>query len=49
MTTQEVDIETVEADAATQTKYGVVVKNIKAFATTSRKSSQKTRPLVFIQ
>ena len=36
MITQEIDIETVEADAATQTKYGVVVKNIKAFACTSR-------------
>jgi len=36
MTTQELDIETVEADAATQTKYGVRTKNIKAFACTSR-------------
>lgn len=36
MVTQEIDIETVEADSATQTKYGVVVKNIKAFACTSR-------------
>jgi len=36
MVTQEIDIETVEADTATQTKYGVVVKNIKAFACTSR-------------
>ncbi len=36
MTTQEIDIETVEADSATQTKYGVVVANIKAFACTSR-------------
>ena len=36
MITQEMDIETVEADATTQTKYGVVVKNIKAFACTSR-------------
>ena len=36
MTTQEIDVETVEADSATQDKYGVVVKNIKAFATTSR-------------
>ena len=41
MTTQEVDIETVEADAATQTKYGVVVKNIKAFATTSRNQARR--------
>jgi hypothetical protein len=36
MTTQEIDVETVEADATTQAKYGVVVKNIRAFATTSR-------------
>jgi len=36
MVTQELDIETVEADAATQTKYGVVTKTIKAFACTSR-------------
>ena len=36
MTTQELDIETVEADATTQNKYGIHVKNIKAFATTSR-------------
>ncbi len=41
MTTQEVDVETVEADAATQTKYGVVVKNIKAFATTSRNQARR--------
>ena len=36
MITQELDVETVEADATTQSKYGVVIKNIKAFATTSR-------------
>ena len=36
MTTQELDVETVEADSSTQTKYGVVIKNIKAFACTSR-------------
>ena len=36
MTTQELDIETVEANATTQNKYGIHVKNIKAFATTSR-------------
>ena len=36
MTTQELDIETVEADTATQTKYGVRTKTIKAFACTSR-------------
>jgi len=41
MTTQEIDIETVEADSATQTKYGVVVKNIKAFATTSRNQARR--------
>ena len=36
MITQELDIETVEADAATQTKYGIRTKTIKAFACTSR-------------
>ena len=36
MTTQELDIETVEADSSTQTKYGVRTKTIKAFACTSR-------------
>ena len=41
MVTQEVDVETVEADTATQTKYGVVVKNIKAFATTSRNQARR--------
>tara|TARA_R100000655_G_scaffold7848_5_gene20893 strand:- start:297 stop:3647 length:3351 start_codon:yes stop_codon:yes gene_type:complete len=41
MVTQEMDIETVEADSATQTKYGVVVKNIKAFATTSRNQARR--------
>ena len=41
MTTQEVDVETVEADSATQTKYGVVVKNIRAFATTSRNQARR--------
>ena len=41
MTTQEIDVETVEADAATQTKYGIVVKNIKAFATTSRNQARR--------
>ena len=41
MTTQEVDVETVEADSSTQTKYGVVVKNIKAFATTSRNQARR--------
>ena len=35
LTTQELDVETVEADASTQTKYGVVVKYIKAVACTS--------------
>ena len=34
--TQDIDVETVEADAATQAKYGVVTKNITAFGTTSR-------------
>ena len=36
MVTQDIDVETVEADAATQAKYGIVTKNINAFATTSR-------------
>ena len=36
MVTQELDIETIEADAATQTKYGIKTKTIKAFACTSR-------------
>ena len=36
LVTQELDIETVEADAATQAKYGIQTKTIKAFATTSR-------------
>ena len=36
MITQELDVETVEASSDLQTKYGVVIKNIKAFATTSR-------------
>ena len=36
LVTQELDIETVEADAATQAKYGVVIKTIKAIGTTSR-------------
>ena len=36
MVTQEIDVETVEADAATQAKYGIVTKSINAFATTSR-------------
>ena len=36
MLTKEIDVETVEADASTQAKYGIVVKNIQAFATTSR-------------
>jgi predicted phage tail protein len=41
MTTQEVDVETIEADSATQTKYGIVTKNIKAFATTSRNQARR--------
>jgi len=36
MVTQQLDIETIEADAATQTKYGIKTKTIKAFACTSR-------------
>ena len=41
MVTQEVDVEVIEADAATQAKYGVVVKNIRAFATTSRNQARR--------
>ena len=41
MITQEVDVETVEADAATQAKYGIQIKNIKAFATTSRNQARR--------
>ena len=41
MVTQEIDVETVEADTTTQTKYGIVVKNIKAFATTSRNQARR--------
>lgn len=41
MVTQDVDIETVEADAATQAKYGVVIKNINAFACTSRGQARR--------
>lgn len=40
METQEFDFETVE-DTALQNKYGIVVKNIKAFATTSRTQAQR--------
>ena len=39
--TQDIDVETVEADAATQNKYGVVTKNINAFGTTSRGQAQR--------
>ena len=39
--TQDIDIETVEADAATQAKYGVVTKNINAFGTTSRGQAER--------
>lgn len=39
--TQDIDVETVEADAATQAKYGVVTKNINAFGTTSRGQAQR--------
>ena len=36
MITQDIDVETVEADADIQNKYGIVTKNINAFACTSR-------------
>ena len=41
METQEFDYQTVEASASLQSKYGVVVKNIKAFAITSRTQAQR--------
>ena len=41
METQDIDIETVEADAATQAKYGVVIRNINAFGTTSRGQARR--------
>jgi|TARA_R100000455_G_scaffold31263_1_gene24288 predicted phage tail protein len=39
--TQDIDVETVEADAATQAKFGVVIRNINAFGTTSRGQAQR--------
>ena len=39
--TQDIDIETVEAEASVQAKYGVVTKNINAFGTTSRGQAQR--------
>ena len=41
MSTQDTDIETIEADAATQNKYGVNIKNIVAFGTTSRNQARR--------
>ena len=41
MITQEADVEVVEADSATQTKYGVNTKNIVAFGTTSRNQARR--------
>ena len=41
MITQDIDIERIEADAATQAKYGVVEKNLKAFGTTSRGQARR--------
>ena len=41
MITQDIDVETVEADSATQSKYGIVVKNINAFACTSRGQARR--------
>ena len=41
MATQEIDVETVEASASLQAKYGIVIKNIKAFATTSRNQARR--------
>ena len=41
MVTQDIDVETVEADAATQAKYGIITKTINAFATTSRGQARR--------
>tara|TARA_R100001129_G_scaffold83991_1_gene57111 strand:+ start:2675 stop:5971 length:3297 start_codon:yes stop_codon:yes gene_type:complete len=41
MVTQDTDVETVEADSATQTKYGINVKNVVAFGTTSRNQARR--------
>ena len=41
MVTQDTDVETIEADSATQTKYGVNIKNITAFGTTSRNQARR--------
>lgn len=41
MVTQDIDVETVEADSATQTKYGLVTKSISAFACTSRNQARR--------
>ena len=41
MITQDIDVERIEADAATQAKYGVVEKNLKAFGTTSRGQARR--------
>jgi len=41
MVTQDLDVETVEASASLQSKYGVVIKNINAFACTSRGQARR--------
>ena len=41
MVTQDIDVERIEADSATQAKYGVVEKNLKAFGTTSRGQARR--------
>ena len=41
MITQDLDVETVEASADLQSKYGVVIKNINAFACTSRGQARR--------
>ena len=41
MITQDIDVERIEADTATQAKYGVVEKNLKAFGTTSRGQARR--------
>ena len=41
MTTQDLDVETVEASADIQNKYGVVIKSVNAFACTSRGQARR--------
>ena len=50
MDTQEIDFEVVEADAATQNKFGVSIKQVKAFACTSRgQASRLGKAILFAE